>query len=47
MIAIMRTFVQIRKWMGTHKELAKKIEELEKKYGKNFQIVFEVIKQLL
>ena len=46
-IAIMRTFVQIRKWMGTHKELAKKIEELEKKYDKNFQIVFEAIKQLL
>ena len=46
-IAIMRTFVQIRKWMNAHKELAKKIEELEKKYDKNFKIVFEAIKQLL
>lgn len=46
-IAIMRTFVQIRKWMSAHKELAKKVEELEKKYDKNFQIVFEAIKQLI
>ena len=46
-IAIMRTFVQIRKWMNAHKELAKKIEELEKKYDGNFQIVFEAIKQLI
>ena len=46
-IAIMRTFVQIRKWMNVRKELAKKIEELEKKYDRNFQIVFEAIKQLI
>ena len=46
-IAIMRTFVQIRKWMNAHKELAKKVEELEKKYDRNFQIVFEAIKQLI
>ena len=46
-IAIMRTFVQICKWMNAHKELAKKIEELEKKYDGNFQIVFEAIKQLI
>ncbi len=46
-IAIMRTFVQIRKWTSAHKELAKKIEELEKKYDGNFQIVFEAIKHLI
>jgi hypothetical protein len=46
-IAIMRTFVQLRKLMETHKELAKKIEEMEKKYDKQFRVVFEAIKQLI
>src|SRR4030095_1023321 len=31
-IAIMRAFVRLREIMMTHKELAKKLEELEKKY---------------
>lgn len=46
-IVIMRTFVQIRKLMSTHKALAKKIETLEKKYDERFKIVFEAIKQLI
>lgn len=46
-IVIMRTFVQIRKWMISHKELAKKIEDMEKKYDEKFKIVFEAIKQLI
>ena len=46
-IAIMRAFVQLRKLIDTNKELAKQIEELEKKYDKQFQIVFEAIKQLI
>lgn len=46
-IVIMRTFVQIRKWMISHKELAKKIEDMEKKYDEKFKIVFAAIKQLI
>lgn len=46
-IAIMRTFVQIRKWVISHKELAKKIEDMEKQYDEKFKIVFEAIKQLI
>lgn len=46
-IAIMRTFVQIRKWMNSHKLLAKKIDTLEKKYDEKFKIVFEAIRQLI
>ncbi|MFQ5963843.1 MAG: ORF6N domain-containing protein [Candidatus Scalinduaceae bacterium] len=46
-IVIMRTFVQIRRLMSTHKALAKKIEALEKKYDERFKIVFEAIKQLI
>ncbi len=46
-IAIMRTFVQMRKLILSYKDLEDKIEKLEKKYDSNFDIIFEVIKQLI
>lgn len=46
-IAIMRTFVKIRSWMAEHKELARKIAELEKKYDGNFAKVFQALQQLV
>jgi len=39
-IAIMRTFVALRRWMESNKELAAKIRQLEKKYDQRFKIVF-------
>ncbi len=46
-IAVMRTFVKLREMMASHKDLARKLEELEKKYEGQFQIVFEAIRQLI
>ena len=46
-IQIMRAFTQLRKMLSTHEDLKKKIESMEEKYDKQFQIVFEAIKQLL
>ncbi len=49
-IAIMRAFVQMRKFLETHKELALKIEELERSVGvlnENVQLIFESIRQLM
>lgn len=46
-IAIMRTFVQLRKLMLQNKDLAEKIEALEQKYDQQFQVVFNAIKQLV
>ena len=46
-IQIMRTFTKIKEMMVTHKELKKKIEEMEKKYDYQFTVVFEAIKQLI
>ena len=46
-IAIMRTFVQLRRLMDSNRDLARKIEALEKKYDENFAVVFDAIKQLL
>jgi hypothetical protein len=43
----MRAFVRLREMMSTHKDLARKLNELEKKYDNQFQIVFEAIKQIL
>ena len=45
-IQIIRTFTKLRSMLATHKDLKRKIEAMEKKYDKNFQIVFEAIKQL-
>jgi hypothetical protein len=46
-IQIMRTFVKLREMMASHKDLARKLEELEKKYEGQFQVVFEAIRQLI
>lgn len=46
-IAIMRTFVAIRKWMASNKELAAKIKQLESKYDEQFSAVFDAIRQLI
>jgi len=46
-IAIMRTFVHLRQLLASNKELAEKVAEMEKKYDKQFKIVFDVLKQLM
>jgi len=46
-IQIMRTFVNLREMIASHKDLAWKLDELEKKYDGRFQSVFEVIRQLM
>ena len=46
-IQIIKTFVRLRQMLAGHKDLQKKIEEMEAKYDKQFRVVFEAIKQLL
>lgn len=46
-IAIMRAFVRLRELLATHKDLARKIEEMEKKYDAQFRGVFDAIRQLM
>ena len=46
-IAIMRTFVALRKLMETNKELATKIRQLERKYDQRFKLVFDAIQKLI
>ncbi len=46
-IAIMRAFVKLRELLATHKDLALKLDALEKKYDAQFQVVFEAIRKLM
>ncbi len=46
-IEIMRAFVKLREMVASHKVLAKKLEELEKKYDAQFKVVFDTIHALL
>ena len=44
---IVRAFVKLREILASNKELAKKIEELEKNYDEKFKVVFVAIRQLM
>jgi hypothetical protein len=46
-IAIMRTFVLIRQYALTHKEISEKLRELETRFNKQFNDVYEAINYLL
>ena len=46
-ILIMRAFVKLREMIATNKNLAKRLDELEKKYDGQFRAVFEAIRQLM
>ncbi len=46
-ILIMRAFVKLREMLATHKDLAKKLEEMEKKYDAQFKVVFDAIRKLM
>jgi hypothetical protein len=49
-IQVVRAFVRLREILATHKDLAKKLDELEKKLGghdEQFQMVFEALRQLM
>jgi hypothetical protein len=46
-IAIMRAFVELREMLSSHKDLARKLEAMEKKYDAQFKVVFDAIRELM
>ena len=46
-VLIVRAFVKLREILSTHKELERKLLELEAKYDKQFKIVFQAIRELM
>ena len=45
-IQVVRAFVRLREILATHKDLARKLEEMEKKYDAQFRIVFDALRKL-
>jgi hypothetical protein len=45
-VLIVRAFVKLREILRTHKELERKILEMESKYDGQFQIIFKAIREL-
>ena len=46
-IEIMRTFVKLREFIASNRELAKKLVELEKRYDQQFKVVFDAIREIM
>ena len=46
-VEIMRTFVRLRQMLSSNTELAKQLKELERKYDRQFKVVFDAIRQLM
>ena len=46
-VLIVRTFVKLRELLSTHKELEKKMLELESNYDEKFYLIFNAIKELM
>lgn len=46
-IAIMRTFVKLRRMLESSEELSRMLAELESKYDEQFRVVFEAIHELM
>lgn len=46
-IEIMRAFVKLRELFTSNAELARRLDELESKYDKQFRVVFTAIRQLM
>lgn len=46
-VYVVRAFVKLRAVLSAHKELARKLEDMEKKYDSQFKVVFDAIRQLM
>jgi hypothetical protein len=46
-VEIMRTFVRLSEILASHKDLARKFDELEQKYDAQFKVVFDAIRHLM
>jgi len=46
-VYVVRAFVKLREMLAAHKDLARKLEALEKKYDSQFKVVFDAIRYLM
>jgi len=46
-VFVVRAFVKLREMMGAHRDLARQLAEMEKKYDAQFKAVFDALRQLI
>lgn len=46
-VEIMRAFVRLRELIGRNSEMAKRLDDLESKYDRQFKVVFDAIRELM
>ena len=46
-ILVVRAFVRMREMVSSHAELARRIDDMERKYDDQFKVVFDAIRQLM
>jgi hypothetical protein len=46
-VEVVRAFVRMREIVATHRDLARKLDALERKYDSQFRVVFDAIRQLM
>ena len=46
-VEIMRAFVRLRDLIGHDREMAKRLDDLESKYDRQFKAVFDAIRELM
>ena len=46
-VMIMRAFVKLREMLATHRDLARKLEQMEHRYDAQFKVVFDAIRSLI
>lgn len=46
-VQVVRVFVRLRQLLASNTELARKLEDLERKYDHQFKIVFDAIRELM
>jgi hypothetical protein len=45
-IAVVRAFVRLRELLASHRDLARQLDELERRCDARFRVVFDAIRQL-
>jgi hypothetical protein len=46
-VHIVRAFIQLREAVGAHRDLARKLDALERKYDGQFKVVFQALRQIM
>jgi hypothetical protein len=46
-IYVVRTFIKLREMIASHKDLSRRLDEMEKKYDGQFNVVFDAIRELM